>query len=172
MPSGGKRVGAGRPATLDYFEKILVGDQCERRWIKAIKNKHRSDMAKELPEDELKEELKSFKGYLVGWTRNSDGKSARSIIIELSEREEIPERGYPKPILDMAKKLQYRRKILDEKPTASSRHSNRAWTYTRPLGQRKIVIREVADWAKVELGKPVSERMVESCWKLYRSEYT
>ena len=143
MPRGGVRKGAGRPkgsTKLSFMKCLQVGMDCEQAWL-------------ELVQISLKNALKDINNNVSKeWLKAKDiPKDKRKKWLESEEGQDYLE--------DVNFALQTDQNLDDEEePTRVLQIIPK-----RPKGHRKRIIKEVSQRYSI------SERMVESCWKKYRS---
>jgi hypothetical protein len=148
MPRGGKRAGAGRPISVDFYEEIVIGSRCEQLWSDA--------------QQQLVDRL------LAGRFRETDKVRARLDSIPVAERTKWLRSDAHQDYLDdfeFALKEQQGIDAYDER-VGQRVHSIRK---PRPKGVRNHIIKQVAEEETAKRGKPISQSIVERCWKRFRS---
>lgn len=143
MPRGGVRKGAGRPkgsTKLPFMKCLQVGMDCEKAWQELVRI--------------------SVKNALKDINNNVSKEWAKAKEIPKGKRKKWLESEEGQNYLDDVHfALQTDQKLDDDEDPARALQINPK----RPKGHRKRIIEEVSQ------RYAISERMVETCWKNYRS---
>lgn len=117
MPSGGARKGAGRKSLLDFEERLWVWNEYKNLVLEATNKKTLARANEFYNKSEIDLLLDEVHNVPVNWKRKSDGKSARTIMLELSKSDDpIPEASeeYPTYIVEAAHAFRARQNILNQ----------------------------------------------------------
>jgi len=143
MSKGGVRTGAGRPkgsTKLSFMKCLQVGMDCEQAW-------------RELVQISIKNALREINNNVSKeWTK------AKNISIEKRKKWLESEEGQ-NYLDDVNFALQADQNLDDEEDPVRVLQINPK----RPKGHRERIMKEVSQKYSI------SERMVETCWKKYRS---
>ena len=167
LSRGGKRPGAGRQAgssILTLEQRLRVGAECQERWQAALRaNLHAAEQAA-FGNSEYKRQIAAVnltpledRAGLMSLT----GADGVPILDEEGDRLFITEAGR-----SHAEDIEGARKELagievDSPDPAPRIIEIRA---KRPYGLKEPLLRAVSAWAATQFERPVSVRMVESCW--------
>jgi hypothetical protein len=149
---GGQRAGAGRPRTLEYWERVWIGSQCERLRSEAVQASLAERVERKHQGTEIEELQKEF---------DSLPKHLRSSMVEAANRG--PENAVNERIQEAAFALQYRRAALEQR--------GRYVRGKQPYGYRERVAQQVATLATSRFGKVVTPRLVKECWAEYSKQF-
>lgn len=156
MPCGGARPGSGPKQKLSYEQRLFVAFAIQRR--KHLLNLcHRKQVLARLMPERRMTELPHVKTLPIPYRKEANAQS------ELDD--EYMNLELPDAILDAADNIKERRKYLDEEPGRRFVRIPRLYAYREKLFQR------VAKWASKRFGRPISPRMVETCWDEYRTDF-
>ena len=132
----------GRPLTLTYRQKIVIGATCERLWRAECQ----------------KEEKAAFEA------------AHRFVDVEWRKAREARQRGEPLPYYheeDVGFALAVDQGLDPEGHEEPSRVI--AIVPKRPWGKRGPIMAKIAPIATRHYGKEITTRMVDKCWKLFRA---
>lgn len=147
MPRGGKRSGAGRPATIpDQWERFAIGAQCEALWRSEICARREAEerrLTSIVSREWAKAEAVPVRDRAV-WIRSQAGEDHREDVeYALREEQGTPDDAEPSRLLSV--------KIA------------------RPKGPAKEILAAVAAAQSTARGRPISTATVQRCWTEYRS---
>lgn len=146
---GGRREGAGRPSSLDYFQKLAIGAAAERlakRW--ADRRAHQR----------IRRRLEAFEYFEL---------VAQAKAVPIEERK----------AWSQTCEGEYQSEDVEGAITSLAEHEGREPTrvISEPLsqvyGSRNKALRIVARWASWRYGTLVTLSRVDRCWKQYRKDF-
>ena len=151
MPSGGKRVGAGRKpgSSLDFDQRVWIGAECRDRYQRlalAFRNERIEELSRKYEAMRFVEEKQAFLQSLP-----------------IKERKQRTHCGRDDALEDI-------RAMLDELPDSVWQNPGGRLLHLqpfRPYRHRNAVMEEVAAVATEKYGQPVSHRMVRTCWEWF-----
>jgi hypothetical protein len=103
---------------------------------------------------------KDIRSVPINLIRKSDGKSARQLAAEIAQSGYLPDDPFlPEEVIEGAIAMMDRAAALSNK--------RKRFPSRRPYAYRKAVIDEVARIASSRFKKPITARLVTTCWQEY-----